>query len=175
MKGGVLKKINKGFTLIELLVVISIIGLLSSIVMANLVTARQKALDSATLQNFKQLQTAMELYKDSNGHYITPNYDSHVCDQNMGECSMNQGSYRASGMLSKLVEDKYISSLDFLDKLGVIIYIYDTSNWDPEQLQCGGITDKEYLFLINVNDSAGNFMNLPLPKWSLPYMYCFGV
>lgn len=57
---------KKGFTLIELLVVISIIGILSSVVIASLNTARQKARDSNRITDVKQLQLALELYYDSN-------------------------------------------------------------------------------------------------------------
>lgn len=57
---------NSGFTLIELLVVISIIGLLSSIVLASLSSARTKSRDAQRTLSIKQLQTALELYYDSN-------------------------------------------------------------------------------------------------------------
>jgi len=63
------KRNNKGFTLIELMVVISIIGLLSSIVLASLNDAREKAQKSLLAQNFKQLQLAIETYKSNTGHY----------------------------------------------------------------------------------------------------------
>jgi len=60
---------NKGFTLIELLVVIAIIGLLSSVVLASLNSARLKARDARRTADIKQLQTALELYFDSNRAY----------------------------------------------------------------------------------------------------------
>jgi len=62
-------KKNKGFTLIELLVVIAIIGILSSVVLASLNSARQKARDAKRISDIKQLQLALELYFDSNNAY----------------------------------------------------------------------------------------------------------
>lgn len=60
---------TKGFTLIELLVVIAIIGLLSSIVLASLSSARSKAKDASRKTSLKQLQIALELFFDSNNAY----------------------------------------------------------------------------------------------------------
>ncbi len=54
-----------GFTLIELLVVIAIIGLLASIVLASLNSARQKSRDARRIADVKQLQLALELYYDA--------------------------------------------------------------------------------------------------------------
>lgn len=58
-----------GFTLIELLVVITIIGLLSSIVMASLNSARVKARDAKRKAELRQIATALELYYDAYGKY----------------------------------------------------------------------------------------------------------
>jgi prepilin-type N-terminal cleavage/methylation domain-containing protein len=57
---------KSGFTLIELLVVISIIGLLSSVVLASLASARRKAQGAAMGQSISQLRTAVEMYLISN-------------------------------------------------------------------------------------------------------------
>ena len=56
-----------GFTLIELLVVIAIIGILSSVVLASLNSARSKGRDARRLSDIKQLQLALELWYDANG------------------------------------------------------------------------------------------------------------
>ena len=66
-----MQKKNKGFTLIELLVVIAIIGILSSVVLASLNTARQKSRDAKRISDIKQLQLALELYFDTNRAYPT--------------------------------------------------------------------------------------------------------
>jgi len=58
-------KRNRGFTLIELLVVIAIIGILSSVVLASLNSARLKSRDARRISDMAQLQIAMELFFDS--------------------------------------------------------------------------------------------------------------
>lgn len=60
---------KKGFTLIELLVVISIIGILASVVLASLNSARRKSRDARRVADIKQIQLALELYFDSKGEY----------------------------------------------------------------------------------------------------------
>lgn len=63
---GTMKNRERGFTLIELLVVIAIIGILSSVVLASLNSARTKGRDARRISDLKQLQLALELYYDAN-------------------------------------------------------------------------------------------------------------
>lgn len=60
---------KKGFTLIELLVVIAVISLLSSVVLAAVNSARDKARLSAILQNGNTIRNEAELYRINNGNY----------------------------------------------------------------------------------------------------------
>lgn len=64
-----MKKYTKAFTLIELLVVISIIGFLSSVVLASLNSARNKAVDAKVISDLKAITTALELFYDEHGFY----------------------------------------------------------------------------------------------------------
>src|ERR1035437_2885741 len=64
---------SAGFTLIELLVVISIIGLLSSIVLVALNSARAKGRDAARVEGLVQVRNALELYLSTYGKYPVAN------------------------------------------------------------------------------------------------------
>jgi prepilin-type N-terminal cleavage/methylation domain-containing protein len=62
-----MNKKRQGFTLIELLVVIAIIGLLSTLAIVSLNTARQKSRNTKRQADIRTLQSAMELYINEAG------------------------------------------------------------------------------------------------------------
>ena len=65
-----LRNLSKGFTLVELLVVIAIIGILATLVLLQLGTARAKARDAKRIADISQMRTSIELFFDDNsGHY----------------------------------------------------------------------------------------------------------
>lgn len=64
-----MKKILKGFTLIELLVVIAIIAIITSIGVANLITAQKQARDAARREMIGNIQSAFEQYYAGNQAY----------------------------------------------------------------------------------------------------------
>jgi prepilin-type N-terminal cleavage/methylation domain-containing protein len=78
-------KLRKGFTLIELLVVIAIIGLLSTLAVVALNSARAKARDAKRISDVNQIRTALELYLNDQQAYpvaaspITLGDDTHDC------------------------------------------------------------------------------------------------
>ena len=101
-----LYKNKRGFTLIELLVVIAIIGILSSVVLASLNTARQKSRDARRISDIKQLQLALELYFDTTSSYPPAGA---VTD--------------ATAALGALLVPDYIASIP-LDPVGAAEYAY---------------------------------------------------
>ena len=62
---------KRGFTLIELLVVIAIIGILASVVLASLNSARDKGADAAAKSSMNNARAQSELYYDDNARTYT--------------------------------------------------------------------------------------------------------
>lgn len=64
-------KKSRAFTLIELLVVIAIIGILASIVLVSVNSARQKARDAKRVSDIQSIIISLDQYVDQNGSYPT--------------------------------------------------------------------------------------------------------
>ena len=64
-------KFRKGFTLIELLVVVAIIGLLATLAVVALGSARERARDAKRMADARNIQTALELYYTDQADYPT--------------------------------------------------------------------------------------------------------
>ena len=72
------KPLVRGFTLIELLVVVAIIGLLASIILASLNSARYKSRDARRIADLKEIQNALELYYSDHTQYPTALDTAHL-------------------------------------------------------------------------------------------------
>jgi len=70
-------KFKKGFTLIELLVVVALIGVLATLVLANLNAARQRGRDAQRKSDLRNIQTALRLWYNDYGKY-PPNVSGNI-------------------------------------------------------------------------------------------------
>jgi type II secretion system protein G len=96
---------NKAFTLIELLVVIAIISLLSSIVFASIVNARQKAVNSSQKSESKEVKTSLELYRLDNN-----SLPSFASSEEKGVLH-KEGTPEYNQVMQELVDGQYISRI----------------------------------------------------------------
>lgn len=124
---------SRGFTLIELLVVIAIIGILSSVVLASLSTARAKANDAKRVSEIHAIRTALEMYANDNGNYPYLNQSG-----GGSGCWWNWQSGNKTGgynWLQALVTGKYISTVPVENAISGCTYRYVNFTGGPTS--CG--------------------------------------
>jgi len=155
-----MNRISRGFTLIELLVVIAIIGILSSVVLASLNSARVKGRDARRVSDVKQLQLALELYYDNNQSYPV-------------------GSGAASTTLAALVSANFISSIpQDPTNAGNYVYTYASANLDGTA--CSAATCPSYIVRAAIEGSSavpagdvdGTAAGLDCADTGTPPYYC---
>jgi type II secretion system protein G len=150
---------QKGFTLVELLVVIAIIGLLSSVVLASLNSARDKGKDSQRISDLRSVQQALELYAtDHTGNFPSTGGSWY------GACSANGWTVAT---IPNLISGGYIGQLPV----------------DPEQNSAAGTccflynsdgTDFDYILYNCPTSHAcyGSNINSAFYWWAAPTAAC---
>ncbi len=134
-----MKTLKKGFTLIELLVVIAIIGILSSIVLASLSSARSKGEDAAIQSTLSSMRAQAELFysNQSPGGYGTSTTNFAVCPTTAGVTSIFD-SAATGGLLtlSKGLVDKAAAGTTRCGSLGTTWTAIATLRSNTGQYYC---------------------------------------
>jgi type II secretion system protein G len=144
---------GRGFTLIELLVVIAIIGVLSSVVLASLNSARGKARDARRREDISQLVNALELYYSDTGTY--PGTAGYLNNPNHGGLD----SALTPTYISQIPDDPSLGN-------GQTDYIYWREDY-PLSTYCPGVTgrgaDYYAIYARLENPSAADTAQLTTP------------
>lgn len=151
---------HKGFTLIELLVVIAIIGVLSSVVLASLNTARDKANDTARISSMRALATGLDLYFLANNAYPTVSG---------GSC----GGWLASGSTSTFIDALVSAGLTPAVKEPNASYESTCGNFAYHRYNagtygCDAGRGAFYVLGFRTSDTAGSARHAASPGWACP-------
>jgi prepilin-type N-terminal cleavage/methylation domain-containing protein len=195
---------TQGFTLVDLLITIAIMSMLSSLVLASLNTAREKALNAVRANDLQQIHTALELYYTEHGYY--PRQEGNPANDPDGDPGNgiefepswfsdnfdNNGSNGVVGddfteALSDLVTDQYLPYIPndpFYENDNNREYVYatDASVVGPDEndyFACGDKRITKYALLILNTDSQvsnmGAFKHVVNGvPTTAPNQYCIG-
>ena len=146
-------KIQKGFTLIELLVVIAIIGLLASIVLVSLNSARIKAREAKRAADMDQIYLALNMFYDQNG--CLPVTSGSTCPGAGVYSEANAGGWDYSS------QGGFVT---FLQTSGIMskISVDPTNNMTGDGTQAGTYAYRYYCY------PGGSYPGLHLGYWSEP-------
>jgi prepilin-type N-terminal cleavage/methylation domain-containing protein len=111
---------ERGFTLIELLVVVAIIGILSSVVLAALSSARDQAKEAEAKLDLKSVKTEAEIYWSTNKNYGTNGANTNV---NSNACTNANAMFIKDVRVTSALADADLAS--------------GGAGWPPTKLRCG--------------------------------------
>lgn len=110
-----------GFTLIELLVVVALIGVLTTLVMANLTAGRERSRDAQRKSDLRSLSTALRLYYNDKGFYPSSNSSGQILGCGAGGTSAcdwgDEWVVGTSTYMTKLADDP-IPGRDYKYEIG---------------------------------------------------------
>jgi len=135
----------QGFSLIELLVVISIIGVLSSLAVVSLNSARVKARDALRKADMTQMRTAIMLYYDETERYP-------IC----GATSWNPAASDFGAAATQTFADCYKVTLGSLLTAGAKPYLSQMPK-DPKNETNSPSTDSTYLYRYISSSNGGEY------------------
>lgn len=97
---------QQGFTLLEVMVVIVILGVLSAMIVPNLLGNKEKADEQKVKSDIIALENSLDMYKLDNGRYPTTDQGLEAL-VNKPDGSPEPRNYREDGYLKRLPDDPW--------------------------------------------------------------------
>ncbi|MDP8261629.1 MAG: prepilin-type N-terminal cleavage/methylation domain-containing protein [Candidatus Kappaea frigidicola] len=110
-------KSKKGFTLVELMIVMVIIGILLSLLLPGVFTAREEALKTQTASNLRQIGIALYAHAKNNAGILPANVAELVTDGYLTDDSVFENAFGGDMELEAAVMSKSLYAMDSTDVL----------------------------------------------------------